>query len=238
MERQEWEDGVELIYEGKARGTFGDSHCVFDCKYNLHNPRLDAITYYNMINGICDKKFVEEMQYSDGVQAYLFRDALGKCLQILWLDDRRKDILVPLPPGKSVELVRVDGSRTEMRSTAEGISLSVSPESVLLAYQDEKAGLAKTLATSILQMEMPRDAISVGSTSTFVLKGPGLTVQSLRVSCPPLWTAALNQAAQNRVKCAIQAPNSTSAREGRIYVQLLAEGNVIGELTVPLRVAR
>jgi len=66
--------------EGTARGTLGDSHCVFDCKYNLYNPRLDAITYYNMINGICDKKFVEEMQYSDGVQAYLFRDRSGKCL--------------------------------------------------------------------------------------------------------------------------------------------------------------
>lgn len=112
------------------------------------------------------------------------------------------------------------------------------PEPVLLAYQDEKAGLAKTLGTSIVQMEMPCDAISVGGASTFVLKGPGLTVQSLRVSCPPLWTATLNQAAQNRVKCAIQAPHSTSVREGRIYVQLLAEGNVIGELTVPLRVAR
>lgn len=30
----------------------------------------------------------------------------------------------------------------------------------------------------------------------------------------------------------------TFAREGRIYVQLLAEGNVIGELTAPLHVAR
>ncbi len=38
--------------KGKARGQFGDSHCVFDCKYNLYNPRLDAITYYNMIKCI------------------------------------------------------------------------------------------------------------------------------------------------------------------------------------------
>ncbi|MCA9139872.1 MAG: hypothetical protein KDB00_24030, partial [Planctomycetales bacterium] len=36
--------------EGKARGQFGDAHCVFDCKFNHYNPRLDAIAYYNMIN--------------------------------------------------------------------------------------------------------------------------------------------------------------------------------------------
>ena len=224
--------------EGKARGTFGDSHCVFDCKYNLYNPRLDAITYYNMINGICDKKFVEEMHYSDGVQAYLFRDRNRKCLQVLWLDDGCKDVLVPLPPSQKVDLVHVDGSRTEMQSTTEGISLSVSAEPVLLLYQDGEAGLAKTLGTSVLHMEMPRDAISIGGTSMFVLKGPSLTAQSLRVSCPPLWKIALSQAGENQVKCTIRAPDSTSARETRIYVQLLAEGNAIGELTVPLRVAR
>ena len=64
--------------EGKARGQFGDSHCVFDCKYNLYNPRLDAITYYHLVNGICDKKFVEEKHYPNGVQAYLFRDDRGR----------------------------------------------------------------------------------------------------------------------------------------------------------------
>jgi len=224
--------------QGKARGQFGDSHCVFDCKYNLYNPRLDAITHYNMINGICDKKFAEEMHYSDGVQAYLFRDRRGGCLQVLWLDDGRKDILVPLPPGKHVDLVHVDGSRAEMQSRAEGISLSVSAEPVLLLYQDGEAGLAKTLGTSILQTEISPDAINPGGTSVFVLKGPGLTAQSLRVSCPPLWKIALSQASQNQVKGTIRAPGSTSAREARIYVQFLAEGNVIGELMVPLRVAR
>jgi hypothetical protein len=77
--------------QGKARGQFGDSHCVFDCKYSLYNPRLDAITYYNMVNSVCDKKFVEEKHYPNGVQAYLFRNGRGDCLQIVWLDDDRKE---------------------------------------------------------------------------------------------------------------------------------------------------
>ncbi|MBN2714025.1 MAG: hypothetical protein JXR97_16520, partial [Planctomycetes bacterium] len=53
---------------GKARGTSGDAHNTFDCKYSKYNPRLDAIMYYNMINGITIKKFADEVQHSDGVQ--------------------------------------------------------------------------------------------------------------------------------------------------------------------------
>lgn len=224
--------------QGKARGQFGDSHCVFDCKYNLYNPRLDAITYYNMVNGICDKKFVEEMHYAGGIQAYLFRDRQDNCLQVLWLDDDRKDVLLPLPAGQNVELTRVDGSRTTLRSMSGGISLSLSAEPVLLLYRDEKEGLAKTLGTSAFRLETPPAAIDCPGTSVFSLKGPSLTVQSLQVNCPPLWKTALKQAGENQVECTIQAPASTSAREARVYVRLLAAGNVIGELTVPLRVAR
>jgi hypothetical protein len=223
--------------QGKARGQFGDSHCVFDCKYNLYNPRLDAITYYNMVNGICDKKFVEEMHYPGGIQAYLFRDRQDNCLQVLWLDDGRKDVLLPLPTLQNVELIRVDGSRTILQSMSGGISLSLSAEPVLLLYRDEKKGLAKTIGTSAFQLEMPTAAITSAGTSAFSLKGPNLTAQSLEVNCPPLWKTALKQTGKNQVECTIQAPASTSAREARVYVRLLAAGNVIGELMVPLRVA-
>lgn len=42
--------------EGKARGQSGDAHCMFDCQYNLYNPRLDAITHYHLLNAIGVKK--------------------------------------------------------------------------------------------------------------------------------------------------------------------------------------
>ena len=101
-----------------------------------------------------------------------------------------------------------------------------------------KKGLVKTLGTSALRLETLPDAITCAGTSAFLLKGPNLTTQSLQVSCPPLWKTTLKQAGENQVECTIQAPASTSAREARIYVRLLAAGNVIGELMVPLRVAR
>jgi hypothetical protein len=223
--------------QGKARGQFGDSHCVFDCKYNLYNPRLDAITYYNMVNGICDKKFIEEKHYPDGIQAYLFRDQQGNCLQVLWLDNDRKDVLLPIPARQNVELVRVDGSRTTLQSTTGGISLSISPEPVLLLYRDKTVGLAKSLGISTLRPEFPPAAITCPGSSIFTLQGPNLTVQSLQMSCPPRWKIALKQAGENQVDCTIQAPPTTTAREVRIYVKRITAGKVIGELAIPLRIA-
>lgn len=69
--------------DGKARGQSGDSHCMFDCKYNLYNPRLDAITHYHLVNAIGIKKFVSEKQYDSGAKSYLFRGKENRCLQVL-----------------------------------------------------------------------------------------------------------------------------------------------------------
>jgi len=223
--------------QGKARGQFGDSHCVFDCKYNLYNPRLDAIVYYNMINGICDKEFVEERHYPGGVQAYLFRDRQGDCLQILWSDDGRRDVFLPLPASEDVRLVRLDGSRARLQSTGGGISLSVSDEPVLVLYRDPRQGLAKTLGTAAFSLQTAPADVAEGATSRFALSGQRLRAESLRVTCPPRWKTTLKQTGQHQVECTIHAPQSTPAREARVCVRLLSAGRLIGELTVPLRVA-
>lgn len=128
--------------QGKARGTFGDAHCVFDCKFNLYNPRLDAITYYHLINGICDKKFVREQQDPSGAQAFLFRDSSGNCLQVLWSDDAVVEQRVAVPAGRDVQLVQLDGSRSTLQSGREGLALTLSAEPVLLFYRDESQAAA------------------------------------------------------------------------------------------------
>ena len=131
--------------KGKARGQFGDSHCMFDCKYDLYNPRLDAITHYHLINSICVKKFVEEKHYPGGVQAYLFRDAQNHCLQVLWLDGKREDVLVPLVSEVPVQCIAIDGARRELRRAGGGVALTVSDDPVLLLYDGKDAGLAASL---------------------------------------------------------------------------------------------
>jgi hypothetical protein len=224
--------------QGKARGQFGDAHCVFDCKYNLYNPRLDAITHYNLVNGICDKKFVEEKHYPNGVQAYLFRDTSGDCLQVLWLDDAREDLLVPLPAKQDVDLVRLDGSHAALHSSDRGITLTLSAEPVLLFYQDGKQGLADSLGTPSLSLAAAPPAVTAAGTTTFSIQGPGLTADCLRVMGPPLWTATEKPAGENQVACQVGAPAGTSAREARFYVQRLAGEDVVAETTVSVPMTR
>ncbi len=221
---------------GKARGQFGDSHCVFDCKYNLYNPRLDAITYYNVINGICDKQFVAERHYANGSQAYLFRDTRGNCLQVLWLDDDRQDVLVPLPPDLQIEVVHLDGSRTQLRSAAGGVTLTLSEEPLLLLYRDRSADFAESLAPPGVSLVAEPGHVCVGESCEFSLAGSALTADSLRVISPPRWKTSLRASEPGRIDVTVHAPDSTSAREARIHMQVLDAGDVVGELTVPMRV--
>jgi len=224
--------------KGKARGEFGDAHCVFDCKYSLYNPRLDAITYYHVVNGIADKKFVEEKHYPNGVQAYLFRDGKGNCLQVLWLDGRREDVLVPLPAAQKVDLIHLDGSHTALTSAAGGLTLSISEEPLLLLYTEATGGLGGDLGAPALSLAEAPAAVRPGETATFVLKGPDRPEESLKVRHPALWKAAVRRTGEGVFEVTAQAPATTPAREARLEVQLVSDGNVVGELTLAVRVAR
>ena len=107
-----------LLYpdpDAKSYGSSGDSHNVFDCRYNRYAPRLDAIAYYNAVNAIAIKKFVEEKQYPGGISAFLFRDRDDRSLQVLWKSKGRQDVFVPLPGVKQVQVIRMDGRRRQIR---------------------------------------------------------------------------------------------------------------------------
>ncbi|MCH5377629.1 MAG: hypothetical protein JJ992_27035, partial [Planctomycetes bacterium] len=224
--------------QGKARGQFGDAHCVFDCKYNLYNPRLDAVTHYNLVNGICDKKFHAERHYPNGAQAYLFRDASGSCLQVLWLDDARADVLVPLPAEQPVELVRLDGSRASLDSADGGVTVTLSTEPVLLLYQDPHQGLAESLDAPAIRLMSVPPAIDAAAKVRLIVSGKELTAESLRVIGPPMWAAELQPAGKDQVACIIQAPSGTPAREGRFCIQQLVAGKIVAELAVPIPIRR
>lgn len=220
--------------QGKARGQFGDSHCVFDCKYSLYNPRLDAVTYYTVVNGICVKKFVEEKQYAGSAQAYLFRDAQGRCLQAMWLDGNRKDVSVPLSGSKSVELVRIDGSRQTLQAGAGGISVTLSDDPVLLLYEGKEVGLPEILGEPPLALIAEPAPGRPGDPIEFALVGEDSAIDTMRVDCPPLWNASFRRADDRRVDVKVETPRTAPARGGRVYVQLLKDGSVVGELTVPV----
>ncbi len=216
--------------KGKARGQFGDAHCMFDCKYNLYNPRLDAITHYHLLNAMCVKKFVAEKHYPGGPQAYLFCDEHGGCLQVLWCDDGRRDVFLPLAADGPVTLVRIDGSQQALRCAAGGLTLTLFDDPLLLLYDKKNARLADSLRDAGLALVEQPGAVPAGGSLGLSLAGEQAQAESLEIRCPPSWKAAGRQVAAGRVEVAIHAPVPTTARQARIHIHPLVDGKAVGEV--------
>ena len=225
--------------KGKARGQFGDSHCMFDCKYNLYNPRLDAITHYHYINAVSDKKFIDEKHYPSGIQAYLFQDKQGQCLQALWLDAGRKDVRVPLPDGtKSALLTYIDGTSQLLANPGGGITLTVSDDPILLSYHAH--------STPILPESLGKPGITVGSQSIHARPGQPTAIAfttpphngTLPVLLPPpMWSASVSPSQDSEpMKLSITPPESITARTTLLRVQETSGKAIIGEILVPVRI--
>lgn len=124
--------------DGNARGQFGDAHCVFDCKFNNYNPRLDAVTYYHLINSLGVKKFREEKQHPDGTQEFLFVDDQGACLKVVWNDEGKKVVDLDVAADAKVDVIRIDGLRKHIDADRALVSVEVSKEPVLVLYQQPR----------------------------------------------------------------------------------------------------
>ena len=225
--------------KGKARGQSGDAHCMFDCKYNLYNPRLDAITQYHLINNILDKKFVEEKHYEDGIQSYLFQNNSGASTQILWLDGKRKDILLPLPEDtKHAMLTYIDGSSQMLMCPEEGVHLTISEDPISLTYVDKtKAKLPAKLPKSTLSYSKAKLSLQPGKSSTIQLSGTKRTSDTLEVLAPPLWKSNRTNSSDNTPEqIQIEAYAQTTSRETLIRIQEKSGRNVIGELVIPIQI--
>lgn len=219
---------------GKARGTSGDAHNTFDCQYNQYNPRLDAIMYYNMINGITIKKFVDEVQYENGVQSYLFRDAEGECFQVLWKEGSRIDCGIPLPGISEARLIRIDGSSATLKPDNGIVTLGLSGEPVMLRYRQQTATplSRKLVAPSI---EVPAQTLTVlkGQRRDITVTGKGLKSTALVAQLPPRWSATFMQETPDSVICTVAAPAETTARTGRVMVRRADDSS---EIILPLAI--
>lgn len=223
--------------KGKARGQFGDSHCMFDCKYNLYNPRLDAITHYHLINAISVKKFVEEKHYSDGVQSYLFRDDKGNCLQVLWLDEKRKDVFVPLTIEDPVHLIDIDGTQ-QMLQSAKGVTITVSDDPILLLYKDRKGTLAKSLRAPSVSLVKAPSAMKPGEAITLLLDWKSLDVSTIRVESLPLWKTSMKYVNKFQAEVRLEGPVATTAREATIRLTISKGKTEIGQVKVSIPIVQ
>lgn len=121
--------------EGTRDESFASAHNTFFCRYSKYAPKLDAIAYYNGVNGIGIKKFVADKVYGTDLNAYLFRDRDNQSMQMWFKEKGREDIFIRLPGVKSVEVVRIDGSRRIFKGFGNGITLTVDEDPIMLLYE-------------------------------------------------------------------------------------------------------
>ncbi|WAC19922.1 hypothetical protein OVA24_00835 [Luteolibacter sp. SL250] len=205
--------------EGKSHGSSGDSHNLFDCRFNRYAPRLDAVAWYHTVNAVGIKKFVAEKTYDGGVQAFLFRDRDGKSLQFLWKESGDADLDIPLEGVGAVKLVRVDGTTSVLDAGGKALTLSLGADPILLVY-DGGGELAATLGKGGTGFgEVPSSVSRAAETQIPVTLSSGVTT---KVIVPPGWKTAGN--------LTLTPPATTAVRELPVTIVLEKDGRVSGEL--------
>lgn len=205
---------------GKARGAADDSFNVFNGLYALYCPRLDAVAYYNMVNGVCIKKFAAKKQY-DGIQVYLFRDKEGKVLQVLWNDHGVRDVFVPLPGAQEVQMTRIDGSIAKLNAAGKGLTLRVGEDPILLQYGGEQRTLPDKLGEASVSIEALPARITRGESVKFALRVKPEMKNGVSIALPPGWKASAQGTGGGGVmEYTLSSPDNTEARFVPIYVSL------------------
>ncbi|MCE0484729.1 MAG: hypothetical protein LV479_10890 [Methylacidiphilales bacterium] len=227
----------DLFYpdpDAKIAGSNGESFNVFDSRYEKYNPKLTAITLFDMLNLISVKKFVEQKQYGTDARAFLFRDKNQHDLQVLWKDGDRQDAFVPLPGVKQVEIVRLDGTHRSLDAEGKGVTLTLDADPLVLLY-DGKAALASKLGDA---------AASVNSVSSGIVRGGTAQIEIqtqwpdfISLNPPPFWKVQ-KTTRPGLALFTLSVPEQTEVREADILVDINnSQGARIGELYLRPRVA-
>lgn len=221
----------DLLYpdkDGKALGTSGDSFNMFDSRYNAYAARLDAISCYNLINGILDKKVVGEKAYDDGSHLVLFRDEAGACFALIWRDAGSTETALPLADVAEVTVIRVDGRRSTLRPADGSLTLTVGKDPLMLAYQGP-ATIPAALAKPVLSVTTAPDRLMRGTAGRIELNGTA-AADRIEVLAPAGWTVVRDAA--NPKAFTVTSPETSLAREGDLLIRVGdGQGGVVAELS-------
>jgi len=227
-----------LLYpdaDGKSFGSSGDAHNVFDCRYNRYCPRLDAVMYYHMVNSIAIKKFVDEQTY-DGTQATLFRDRDGRSLQILWNDKSRQEVSVPLAGVKTVDVLRIDGSKRTLSVDGGAVTLSVAEEPLLLMYDGGPEKLPASLGKPAATLSASVKAMPVGGTVELTVAAQDAS--GVKLVTPLNWQVRESKSA-GEVRFLATSPADSALHSADFVVRLEnADGKRVGELYQRVPISR
>jgi len=224
--------------EGKSAGSSGEAHNVFDCRYNKYAPRLDAVAYYNAVNAIGNKKFTTEQVYPNGINAFLFRDQADHSLIVLWKDKGREDVLLPLAGVTAVKMVRIDGRIRSLNAWGKGLTLTVTPDPVLLVFEGGGDKLPDALGVPAAKITNSPTTISAIEPTTLSVQIADKLTPSL--VGPTLWKVTNTRASAAGTAAFTLTPATGSpVREVECLVPLADDqGRVRGELQLRVPAAR
>ncbi|MDD5262961.1 MAG: sugar-binding protein [Methylacidiphilales bacterium] len=220
----------DLFYpdgDAKLIGSSGESFNVIDSRYLQYAPRLTGVTYYDLVNAICIKKFVEQKQYGDDIHAFLFRDRDNRQLQIIWKDKGRKDVFLPLPDVKKLQVIRIGGEHRDLNPGGKGVTLSIDEEPLLLLY-DGTTPLAANLGEPLATVSVPSGMVRAAS-SDVTVRLSGATADDIDLVAPPFWQVKKSVSGKE-VKFTVTCPEATTVRQADIKVTLGNKENRQGEL--------
>jgi len=221
-----WFDILYPDPKGKNENSAGQAHNVFYCKYNLYAPKLDAIAYYNIVNGICIKKFVESKVYSNGTEGYLFKDKEGNALLVFWNDKGRCEFFLPLSGVNDVEVIRIDGLKRKIKTNQGGINLNLlKEEPVLLLYnQKTNIGLPSSLLPPRIKFVSLPEYITEGGNFEITFYGINVSKNDFFISYPSGFKVReIN--GKNKLAVKVDVPENFTAREVRLRISMKNTGS-------------
>jgi hypothetical protein len=228
-----WFDLFYPDMDAKNYGSNGESFDVFDSRYEKYNPKITAITDYDLINTISIKKFVEQKQYGD-IASFLMRDKDKHNLQIVWKEGGRKDVFMPLPGAHTVEVVKLDGTHRKLDADGKGVTLTIGEEPMLLLY-DGAVPLANSLGDPAATVAFVPTGVVRGGSVDVVVNLKDASAENLNLVTPPFWTVQKN-AGQGAVTFTATAPAASGVREAEMTVTIGNGKTTSGELYLRLPV--
>jgi len=131
-------------------------------------------------------------------------------------------------------MIRLDGSRDELKAGKAGISLSIGEDPVLLLFQGGPAALPESLGPSAASfVSLPARFFREGE-SFVEIAVQGVPADAIELVAPPFWTVRKTSVPG---RFSLQAPADTQAREADLALLVREKGEVRGLLNARRPVA-
>ncbi len=222
-----------LLYpdpDGSKAKASGAAHNVFDCRYEKYAPKLDAVAYYNAVNGIAIKKYATDKVYGDRLNVFLFRDRDDQALQVLYKSKGREDVFLPLPGVGEVQEIRIDGRRSMLHAGNKGLTLTVDEDPVLLLYKGGEKTLPKELGKAAVSIAAPPASIVSGQPMDIDVAVNDSSAASVELVAPPFWKVTKSSVSGGN-RFTVVSPEGSTVREADMRVVVKnGAGQICGDV--------